>query len=126
MDNLPVLAPAGCVHCSMADWARFIADQLKGAAGKGGLCKTETYKMIQTPPFGGEYSLGWIVCDRGWGGGKVFNHGGSNTMNFANVWVAPKKDFAVLICVNRGGDTAFKASDDVAGALITKYCEKNN
>ena len=39
-------------------------------------------------------------------------------MNFANVWVAPRRDFAVLVCVNQGGDTAFKASDAAASALI--------
>jgi hypothetical protein len=42
-------------------------------------------------------------------------------MNFANVWVAPRRDFAVLICVNQSGDTAFEATDDVAGALITYH-----
>jgi hypothetical protein len=74
--------------------------------------------MIQTPAFGGEQALGWLAVERGWGGGTVLNHGGDNTMNFANVWVAPRLNFAILVCINQSGDTAFKASDEAVGALI--------
>jgi len=56
--------------------------------------------------------------ERDWAGGTALNHGGDNTMNCANVWVAPKRDFAILVCVNQSGDTAFKASDEAVGALI--------
>ena len=42
MDNLPVQGPAGTVHCSIADWSKFIADQLRGERGAGALLKTET------------------------------------------------------------------------------------
>jgi CubicO group peptidase (beta-lactamase class C family) len=118
MDNPPVLSPAGRVHCTIQDWARFIADQLRGARGEPALLKAESYKTLQTPPFGGEYALGWIVVERPWGGGTVLNHGGDNTMNFANVWVAPRRDFAVLACVNQSGDTAFQATDEAVGELI--------
>lgn len=121
MDNPPVLGPAGRVHCTTADWAKFVIDQLNGAMGKPALLKPDTYKMIQTPPFGDEYALGWGVVRRDWGKGTVLTHGGSNTMNFANVWVAPNGDFAVLVCVNQGGDTAFAASDDAVSALIGAF-----
>jgi CubicO group peptidase (beta-lactamase class C family) len=118
MDNPPVMGPAGRVHCSIQDWARFVQDQLRGARGEPALLKPETYPKLQTPPFGDDYALGWIVAQRGWGGGTVLNHGGDNTMNFANVWVAPKKNFAILVCVNQSGDTAFRASDEAVGDLI--------
>ena len=121
MDNPLLIAPAGCVNCTITDWSKFIVDQLKGAMGKPGLLKPETYKIIQSPHFGGNYALGWLVAQRDWGGGTVFNHGGSNTMNFANVWIAPNRNFAVLVCVNQGGDIAFKASDEAVGTLIKSY-----
>jgi len=118
LDNAPVMGPAGRVHCSIQDWARFIQDQLRGARGEPALLKPESYQKLQTPPFGGDYALGWTVVQRGWGGGTVLNHGGDNTMNFANVWVAPKKNFAILVCLNQSGDTAFQASDEAVGAMI--------
>lgn len=121
MDNPPVLSPAGRVHCTIQDWARFVADQLRGARGEPGLLQPATYQKLHTQPFGGEYALGWLVVERGWAGGKALNHGGDNTMNCANVWVAPDRDFAVLVCVNQSGDTAFQASDEAVGALITLH-----
>jgi len=118
MDNPPVMGPAGCVHCSIQDWARFVQDQLRGARGLPALLKPESYQKLQTPPFGGDYALGWIVVQRSWAGGKALNHGGDNTMNFANVWIAPQQNFAILVCVNQSGDTAFQATDAAVAAVI--------
>jgi hypothetical protein len=42
-------------------------------------------------------------------------------MNYANVWVAPNRNFAVLVCINQGGDTAFKASDAAVSAMISHH-----
>jgi hypothetical protein len=91
---------------------------LRGARGESALLKPESYQALQTAPFGGDYALGWIVAPRGWAGGKALNHGGDNTMNFANVWLAPQRNFAIMVCVNQSGDTAFKATDAAAGAMI--------
>ncbi len=118
MDNPPVMGPAGRIYCSIQDWAKFVQDQLRGARGESALLKPATYQTLHTPPFGGDYALGWITAQRGWGGGKVLNHGGDNTMNCANVWIAPQRDFAIFVCVNQSGDTAFKATDEAVGALI--------
>ncbi len=118
MDNPPVLGPAGRVHCSLGDWALFISDQLRGARGEKALLKTETYLKLHTPLFGGNYALGWGVVEREWGGGPVLTHAGSNTMNYAVAWLAPRRDFAVLVVTNQGGEPASKACDETASALI--------
>jgi CubicO group peptidase (beta-lactamase class C family) len=126
MDNPPVLSPAGRVHCTIQDWARFIADQLRGARGEPALLQPASYKKLHTPPFGGEYALGWLVVDRKWSGGAALNHSGDNTMNFANVWVAPRRDLAMLVCVNQSGRTAFQASDEAVGALMDLHTARDN
>jgi CubicO group peptidase (beta-lactamase class C family) len=118
MDNPPVMGPAGRIHCSIKDWARFIQDQLRGARGESALLRVGSYQRLQTPPFGGDYALGWQVVQRDWAGGKALNHRGDNTMNFANVWVAPQRDFAILVCINQSGDSAFQATDDAVVAMI--------
>jgi CubicO group peptidase (beta-lactamase class C family) len=125
MDNPPVLGPAGRVHCTIQDWAKFVTDQLRGARGMPALLKNSTYQVLHTPPLGGDYALGWAVVKRDWGGGTVLNHGGDNTMNYANVWIAPQRDFAVLVCINQGDDAAFMASDEAAGALIKLHDSRN-
>ncbi|HUL71960.1 MAG TPA: serine hydrolase domain-containing protein [Vicinamibacterales bacterium] len=118
VDNPEVMGPAGTVHCSLADWAKFIADQLDGLEGRGALLSPEMYTRLHTPPFGGDYAFGWLVVERPWGGGTVYTHAGSNTMNYAVVWMAPKRDFAVLVTTNQGGGDAQKGTDEAAAALI--------
>jgi len=121
VDNPPVMGPAGTVHCSLSDWAKFVADQMRGQLGEHGILKPETYIQLHTPRFGGDYAFGWGVLQRPWGGGTVYSHAGSNTVNFAVVWMAPAKDFAVLVVTNEGGEAAAKGSDEAASALIVDY-----
>jgi CubicO group peptidase (beta-lactamase class C family) len=119
-DNLPVLGPAGTVHCTIQDWAQFVADCLRGARGRPALLKPASYEVLFRTPFGGDYALGWLVTERPWGGGLVLNHCGCNTMYYANAWLAPKRDFAILVCCNQGLD-AFEATDQAVGKLIEWY-----
>ncbi len=118
IDNPPVLGPAGRVHCSIGDWSRFIAETLHGAQGHPTLVSAETFKQLTTPMPGQEYAGGWLVMQRPWAGGVAFYHAGSNTTWFCNVWIAPNKNFAVLIAFNYGGESAAKAADEGAGDLI--------
>ncbi|MDE2126814.1 MAG: beta-lactamase family protein [Armatimonadetes bacterium] len=117
-DNPVCIAPAGLVHCSIGDWAKFIQLELRGAEGKNGIISSASVRHLQTPVEGGNYSGGWLTAFRPWGAGAVLTHAGSNTMNFAVVWIAPKKDFAVLAATNQGGDAAATACDQTSAALI--------
>lgn len=122
-DNPAVIGPGGTVHCSVGDWAKFVTVHVlegKGPAGNA-LLKPETVRRLQNPPFGGEYAGGWLVTERGWGGGRVLTHAGSNTMNFAVVWAAPIKDFAVLVATNIAGNDAPGACDEAAAAMIGRF-----
>jgi CubicO group peptidase (beta-lactamase class C family) len=120
-DNPPAIAPAGTVHCSIIDWGKFITAHLRGEQGEAGILKPETFKRLHTPPFGGDYAFGWIVVDRPWAGGRALNHAGSNLQNYAVVWMAPAKDFAVLVMTNQAGGDTFNACDAAAGTLISHY-----
>jgi CubicO group peptidase (beta-lactamase class C family) len=123
-DNAPVMGPAGTVHCSLPDWARFIADQLRGARGGRALLKPDTYRKLHSSPYADHfYTLG------GWGGraegkhagGPLLWHDGSNTMSYATAWVAPRRDLAVLVVANQGGDEARKACHAARDLLGEKY-----
>lgn len=120
-DNPNTIGPGGKVHASMADWARYAAMQLRGEAGQDGLIKAATLEHLHTPAFGGEYAGGWFITERNWGGGRVLTHNGTNTMNFAVIWMAPLRQFAVMAAANAGGDAADKACDEAASAVIRRW-----
>ncbi len=116
-DNPPAIGPAGTVHAPLEDWAKYAALHLAGARGKSEFLKPETWKRLHTPPEGESYACGWVVRDSGWAGGRTLWHNGSNTMWYAEVWIAPEKDVAFLAATNLGGERARKASAEAATAL---------
>lgn len=120
-DNPPFITPAGRVHCSMADWAKYIQCILAAARGEDGLLPPAAVQQLKEPPFGGNYALGWGIHDRPWAAGKALSHAGSNTMNYAVVWISPQKNFAVLAATNRGGDGAPEGLDKLCGLMIRKF-----
>lgn len=120
-DNPPAIAPAGTVHMNVTDWARFVADHVNEGKKGGRLLTRKTYRTIHTAPFGGEYAFGWIVAPRSWAEGDALTHAGSNTMNFAVVWAAPKRGFAVLVMTNIAGGDVPARVDEIVFALIQKF-----
>jgi CubicO group peptidase (beta-lactamase class C family) len=121
-DNPAAIGPGGTVHCTVGDFAKYVAWQLGGTRGQASLLKPETFTRLHTPfAADGTYACGWSVRNRSWGGGTVLTHSGSNTMFFAVMWLAPKKDFAVVVCTNLGGSGAEEGVDRTAAALIRAY-----
>lgn len=120
-DNPPFLTPGGRVHCSMADWARYVACVLAAMRGEEGFLPLSCVEQLKLPPFGGTYALGWGLHERDWAGGTALSHDGTNTMNYAVVWVAPQRDFAVLVATNRAGDGAAKGLDKLCATMIRKF-----
>lgn len=144
-DNPCAIAPAGTVHMTVPDWSKFIAMHLKGARSEsdasGGAAPPDalltgaSFKVMHTPfevrmggggkedsaNRGASYACGWGVLQRDWAGGRVLTHGGSNTMWYCTVWIAPEKNIAVMAACNQGGDAGAKATDQAVGALIQEF-----
>ena len=126
-DNPEVMGPAGRVHLSLADWSRFIADQVAGERGEPALLPTEAYHHLHQPwPLAAgagtsepRYACGWIVVERPWAHGRALTHEGTNTMHVAVAWLAPAIDLAILVVCNQGGTDA--ACDAVASRLVDRY-----
>jgi len=117
-DNAPAMGPAGTVHCSVPDWAKFAALHLEGKQGNARLLKPSTIRALHTPPPGRSYAGGWIVLERSWAGGLALNHNGSNTAWYASIWLAPVLNFSILVATNQGGKPAETACDQAVTALI--------
>ena len=116
-DNPPAITPAGRIHLSLADWSRFAMAHLFGA-DSGSFLKRETWEKIHSLPFGGDYGFGWIIIQRQWAGGTVLTHDGSNTQNYSSIWLAPKKEFALMIVINQGNDAVEDACQKIVGDIV--------
>lgn len=112
-DNPPVYGPAGTVHCTMEDWARFIGLHLEQPAGA--IITPQQAEYLHTPLDGEDYALGWGVTTRPWGKGNIITHTGSNTAWFAVAWVVPDAEQAYLVASNCADG---EACDQVASGLI--------
>jgi len=120
-DNPPFLTPGGRVHCSICDWAKYVQCVLKAMRGEEGLLSAAEVRQLTEPPFGGDYALGWTICERGWAHGNAFTHAGTNKQNYCIVWIAPARNFAVLVATNRGGEDAFGPLDKLCAQMIARF-----
>ena len=122
-DNPPALGPAGTVHCSLRDWARFAQLHLRGANQQATpYLRPESFARLHTAPAGGEYALGWGVATRSWAGAlPALTHQGSNTMFFCSVWIAPSRGRVLLVATNAGDDRATAAVEAALGAIIPAW-----
>ncbi|HSY44289.1 MAG TPA: serine hydrolase domain-containing protein [Candidatus Acidoferrum sp.] len=114
-DNPPAIAPAARVHCSLDDLARYTIFQM---TDQPPLLKPETLTRLHTPPPGGNYACGWLCLKRGWAGGIALNHAGSNTMWYVIMWLAPAKNFSVVVGTNIAGPDAQKGCDEAFMAMM--------
>ena len=123
-DNPPVFSPAGRVHMSVGDYARFVQAALRGLRGRADGVDAATLRALvgmSAAADGAEArytAAGWLATERAWAGGRAYTHAGSNTLHFAVAWVAPERDVAVMVLLNQGGRLAPAVADQVVGRLL--------
>lgn len=124
-DNPWAISPAGKVHCSVLDLARYAQFHLAGEQGDTPWLKHESFVKLHTPVVGQEYALGWNVVSRAWANGPALHHTGSNTQWYSNLWLAPRRQFAVIAVTNigdaNGGNQAFTTTDEIVAKMIQEF-----
>ena len=123
-DNPACLGPAGTVHCSIGDFAKYASFHLRGAREGTELLSRESFRKLHTDALKQEYGLGWGVLPRGWADGEALTHSGSNGLFYAVTWIAPRRDLALVVATNCAGADAAKGCDTVAGELIRRFNSK--
>ncbi len=106
-DNTPVMAPAGGVHLSIRDLARYGAVHLEGASGTvASLLPQESWQRLHTP-YLEDYAHGWVrYRRREWAGGPLLWHNGSNTLWYALLMLLPAKNTVLAFATNDGATEA--------------------
>ncbi|HEX5886099.1 MAG TPA: serine hydrolase [Pyrinomonadaceae bacterium] len=124
-DNTPGLGPAGTVHASLQDWAKFIRLHLDGSEGSLTLSATSLTRLhTQWPPntlYMNRYGWGWIMFDDF--GAVALGHDGSNTLWYCSCQVLPGKGLAFLAVSNIGGGN-FGNGGLACGKIIQKLRER--
>ena len=101
-DNTPVMAPAGGLHLSIRDLARYGAIHLEGESGTAtSLLPQESWERLHTP-FLQDYAHGWVRYQREWAGGPLIWHNGSNTLWYALLMLLPAKNTVLAFATNDG------------------------
>lgn len=121
-DNPDAIGPAGTVHASIRDWAKFAQYHLRGEPAP--LLKSEETlsRLHQTLPESGKHGIGgWLVHDIDQFGGHSLQMVGSNTMWYSLFWVLSERDIAIVVTTNSGDAEAFRAMDQVASFLIQQH-----
>ncbi len=120
-DNTPALGPAGTVHASLEDWAKFIRLHLDGSEGALILSSTSLARLhtqYQTnPTYPNRYGWGWIMYDDF--GGQALGHEGSNNLWYCICQVLPGKGVGFLAVTNIGA-----VNNGNGGLACTKIIEK--
>jgi CubicO group peptidase (beta-lactamase class C family) len=110
-DNPTALGPAGRVHMSVGDMLTYLAahrDQPES------YLKSGSWAKLHTPPFGGDYALGWMVK----GDGTLW-HNGSNTLWYAEVLFNPKTGIVAAAAANDAALQTQMAVNKVIGEAVT-------
>jgi CubicO group peptidase (beta-lactamase class C family) len=105
-DNPVVLGPAGRVCMSLNDLLTYLAAHRDETA----FLSPATWRALHTPPFGGNYAMGWVLWRDGlW-------HNGSNTLWYAEVTIDQKNRITAAAASNDGNLP--KSSIEVGRALL--------
>lgn len=120
-DNPAIFGPAGRVHASLTDQARFVRLFLNEG---GGYLTPDSLRQLAMPRGGGAngYGLGWQTDgDRPWADGPVLTHEGSNTLWHATVLIAPAKGLGVITVCNADAGGGAQAAQALSQALVALY-----
>lgn len=87
-----VMAPAGRVHMNLDDLLAYLAAHRDRPSA---FLTEVSWKTLHTPPFGGDYALGWSVSPEG-----ILSHGGTNQKWKAEVAVNPGRGMVCCSATN--------------------------
>lgn len=92
-DNPAAMGPCGGVHCSLADMIRYLGAH----RDRSDFLQPESWDILHTPPFGGDYAMGWFVRSNG-----VIQHGGWNRRWMSLALFDRRYDLSAFAVTNDG------------------------
>ena len=109
-DNSPLIAPAGTVHMTIGDLARYGATHLEGEYGTDPVLLPQPSWQRLHAPFLDDYARGWVRQEPEWAGGSLIWHNGSNTYWYALLMLLPASNMTLAFVTNDGDIEAANAA----------------
>lgn len=120
-DNPRAMGPAGTLHTTLSDYAKFMFAHLEGERGIPGILTVDSFRFLHTPVRDSSYALGWDTgSSQAWGAGPVFSHSGSNLRWWAVVELAPELNAGILTVTNAANDAAQNGSAELGRILVQR------
>ena len=125
-DNTPLIGPAGTVHMSLPDFARYARAQLDLARGESPLWSGESFPILFQHPNDGDnsYASGWVIEEKSTFTGKpLVHHNGSNGFWLAKIGLETERDMAFICATNY---FARGQADRVCGSIFGELSNASN
>ncbi len=121
--KMEFIAPAGNVHCSIHDLARYAISHLNGLKGKEGYLRSKTIKRLHTPPThndGTRYAAGWRISEDS-AGEEVHSHSGTVNSSYAEIKLFPESGLGIAILINVGSNVAEAVVNKIGRSILARY-----
>ena len=113
------VGPAGRVHTTLDDYARFMQAHIAGARGVPGLISAASFQTLHTS-VAANYALGWSTPTFPDLGVPGLSHGGSTGRWFSLVALAPTLDHGVMVVTNGGGERGAAAISALEQLMVRR------
>jgi CubicO group peptidase (beta-lactamase class C family) len=116
-DNPPVMSPAGRIHLTLDDWARFIRIFLTDGYP---LLNLASIVKLTTPPGGKgpKQGIGWAIPPGKLRRDVALGQQGSNTAWVATALIDPSRDRGALVVCNDGRSRMLAVTGHLAVGLL--------
>ena len=114
-DNPIAVGPAGRVHMTLPDMITYLYAHCLCPAN---FLSADSWKTLHTPPFTGNYAMGWTVD----ASGRLW-HNGSNTLWYAEITADPATRTVAVVACNDGN---LGQSQPVVGMLLQSAFKRAN
>lgn len=121
--SMTKIAPAGNVHCSVRDLAKYAISHLNGLNGQDGYLRSETIKRLHTlPSMVGvqKYASGWAI-ESNPNGEIIHRHAGTTGSFYAELKLFPERHAGVVILMNVGSTVGELVVNKVGRSLMSRY-----
>ena len=117
-------APAGGVHASLAQWAKFAQLHMGLATERVGL-DTSSLRALHTPAEDRPHARGFVVASVPWAQRPLIGHDGQSSRGYCAMRISPHHGWALLVACDRSGEAGQRAVRATLEALRKSYPATN-